>query len=91
MMYSPFEHIRIKALRDAFPDLAGPLQAILDRLKDLLPMIQDNLSHQGFRGSYSIKKVLPALVPELSYAGLEIADKMVEIHGRVCQEHAVAP
>jgi len=26
------------------------------------------------QGSYSIKKVLPALVPDLSYEGLQIAD-----------------
>jgi hypothetical protein len=28
----------------------------------------------GFGGSYSLKSVLPALVPEMSYAGLEVAD-----------------
>jgi hypothetical protein len=28
------------------------------------------------RGSYSIKEVLPAMVPELSYDGMEVADGM---------------
>jgi len=29
------------------------------------------------RGSYSIKAVLPAMVPELSYEGLSVADGMM--------------
>ena len=74
IVYSSFEKTRIKALRDAFPDLAQQLDAILNRLKDLLPLIEDNIYHADFRGSFSIKKVLPALIPDLSYAGLEVAD-----------------
>jgi hypothetical protein len=76
IVYSSFEETRIKSLRDAFPDLATQLQAILGRILDILPIIQDNIYHPEFRGSFSIKKVLPALVPDLSYAGLEIADGM---------------
>lgn len=30
--------------------------------------------HPAFGGSYSLKSVLPALVPEMSYAGMEVAD-----------------
>ena len=74
IMYSKFEATRIKALRDAFPDLAARLQGILDRLTDLLPIIENHVYHPGFRGSFSIKEVLPSLVPTLSYAGLDVAD-----------------
>jgi hypothetical protein len=74
IVYSNFEETRIKKLRDAFPDLAERLQAILDRLKDLRRIIEDNVYHPDFLGSFSIKKVLPALVPDLSYAGLNVAD-----------------
>jgi predicted RecB family nuclease len=74
IVYSHFEKTRIKALLDAFPDLAERLQAILDRLTDLLPIIRDHVYHPDFRGSFSIKKVLPVLVPDLSYAGLDVAD-----------------
>jgi CRISPR/Cas system-associated exonuclease Cas4 (RecB family) len=74
VVYSSFEKTRISALKDMFPDLAVALQEILDRIKDLLVVIQDHVYHPDFRGSYSIKKVLPALVPDLSYTGLEIAD-----------------
>ena len=74
IVYSTFEETRIKALRDAFPDLEKPLQAILRRLKNLLPVIEDHVYHPNFQGSFSIKKVLPVLVPELSYVGLDVAD-----------------
>jgi len=74
VVYSSFERNRIKALRDAFPDLAAPLSIILGRLVDLLFFITEFVSHPGFGGSYSIKTVLPALVPELSYRGLAIRD-----------------
>jgi predicted RecB family nuclease len=74
IVYSSFEETRIKALRDAFPDLAERLEAILNRLNDVLPVIEDHICHPDFRGSFSIKKVLPALVPDLSYAGLDVAD-----------------
>src|SRR5207245_8424694 len=74
IVYSNFEETRIKALQAAFPDLADRLQAILNRLNNVLPVIEDHVCHPDFRGSFSIKKVLPALVPQLSYAGLDVAD-----------------
>ena len=30
--------------------------------------------HPEFRGSFSIKSVLPALVPEMTYEGMEVSD-----------------
>jgi CRISPR/Cas system-associated exonuclease Cas4 (RecB family) len=74
LVYSHFEETRIKALRDASPDLAERLQAIIARLRNLQEVVERHVYHPKFRGSFSIKKVLPALVPELSYAGLDIAD-----------------
>ena len=74
VVYSSFEQTRIKTLRNLFPDLARPLDAILARLVDLLPIITEYVYHPAFKGSYSIKKVLPALVPDLSYKGLPVAD-----------------
>jgi hypothetical protein len=74
IVYSSFEQTRIKALRDALSDLAAPLQAILDRLVDLHTVIADYVYHPDFQGSFSIKKVLPALVPDLSYTKLAVGD-----------------
>ena len=41
-----------------------------------MPLLSRNefLYHWQFNGSYSIKSVLPALVPELGYDGMEIRD-----------------
>ena len=72
--YSSYEATRIKELKASFPDLATPLDAILARLKDLLKIVREHIYHPAFEGSFSIKKVLPALVTDLSYEGLEIAN-----------------
>jgi hypothetical protein len=40
----------------------------------LLPVVRNNVYHPKFAGSYSLKDVLPALVPEMSYAGMQVAD-----------------
>jgi hypothetical protein len=74
VVYSGFERTRIRGLQKLFPDLSEQLQGILDRLVDLLPILADHVYHPEFRGSFSIKKVLPALLPELSYTGLAIQD-----------------
>lgn len=74
IVYSSFEKTRIEAMQCLFPDLNGRLQGILDRLVDLHPIIADHVYHPDFRGSFSIKKVLPALVPDLSYQSLAIHD-----------------
>jgi hypothetical protein len=49
IVYSGFEKTRIKALRAAFPDLKGPLGAILDRLVDLLAFVSDYVYHPDFK------------------------------------------
>lgn len=72
--YSSYEATRIKELKASFPDLATPLDAILARLTDLLKIVREHIYHPAFEGSFSIKKVLPALVTDLSYEGLEIAN-----------------
>jgi hypothetical protein len=52
----------------------GELKRIQCRLWDLLPMIRNHVYHPRFAGSYSLKSVLPALVPGITYAGMEVAN-----------------
>jgi len=47
---------------------------LLDRLKDLHAMIRTSYYHPGFHGSFSLKAVLPALVPDMTYGNLEIQE-----------------
>ena len=59
------------------PARAVELQSLIDRLVDLSqPFAEHSYYVPAMRGSYSIKAVLPALVPDLSYEGLPIADGM---------------
>ena len=75
--YVPFERSRIRELSRMFPDLAESLTSIEARLFDLLPVVRDHYYHPDFAGSYSIKKVLPAMVPNLSYENMEISDGLL--------------
>lgn len=73
-VYSGYEKQVIGALAVSFPPYAERLQAILDRLWDLLPAVREHYYHPDFHGSFSIKKVLPVLVPGLGYDNLAIQD-----------------
>ncbi len=71
LMYTSYEKGVINGLIDMFPDLEARLQAIVDRLFDLHPIVKAHYYHPNMLGSWSIKAVLPAMVPAMSYAGLE--------------------
>ena len=74
VVYSGFERRIIGELAANLSDLAVSLWPIRARLFDLLPIVRKHFYHPAFHGSYSIKAVLPALVPAMSYSGLAIAD-----------------
>jgi hypothetical protein len=38
----------------------------------LLPVVRNHVYHPAFGGSFSLKAVLPALVPEMTYEGMEV-------------------
>ena len=66
------------ALCEMFPDLAEDLGAIMKNVVDLLPAVRDHVCHPGFitkralsSSTYSIKNVLPALVPSMNYTDLD--------------------
>jgi hypothetical protein len=69
-----FERDRLRELARALPRLAGRLETLAERLVDLLPVVRNHVYHPDFGGSFSLKRVLPALVPESSYEGLAIAE-----------------
>ena len=71
LTYSPFERQVIRRLAQRFPDLNEPLEALSDRIIDLLPVIRQHYYHPAMRGSFSIKAVLPTVAPHLDYDQLE--------------------
>ena len=66
-----FETTRIAELANRFPALRDRLLSLNERIVDLLPIARDHYYHPSQQGSWSIKKVLPAAVPDLSYDTLE--------------------
>lgn len=84
-----FERSVVKDLAAAFPDLATPLLAIHDRIEDLLPVTRDHYYHPAMKGSWSIKAVVEAMAPELTYKNLG------EVQGgtaaQVAYAEAIAP
>jgi len=73
-----FEKNCIKTLAEYCPDLADELLALNERFIDLIePFRSGGYYNSEFRGSFSIKKVLPAVCPnnkELDYKELEISN-----------------
>ena len=70
-----FERGKLNDLIKVFPQYKDELEEIVNRLKDLMiPFQQKWYYTPEMKGSYSIKYVLPALVPELSYNDLEIKE-----------------
>lgn len=66
-----FETTRIRELAERLADLAPALQALNERVVDLLPIARQHYYHPSQHGSWSIKAVLPALCPDLRYDDLE--------------------
>lgn len=70
--YESFEKGRNAELADLHPEYRDFLEDINSRVFDLMKIFKDDYQHPGFQGSASIKKVLPVLLPELSYKSLDI-------------------
>jgi predicted RecB family nuclease len=68
-----FESQRLSELAAWLPEFAEQIKKIRARLWDLLPIVRNHVYHPAFAGSYSLKAVLPALVPSLTYDGMEVA------------------
>ncbi len=66
-----FESARISELAERFPSLARSLADLRERIVDLLPIARSRYYHPSQHGSWSIKAVLPAAVPELTYEKLD--------------------
>ncbi|UVT14377.1 MAG: DUF2779 domain-containing protein [Nitrospira sp.] len=74
VVYSAYEEAVIRQLVETFPEFKSAFNAIVKRLWDLLPVIKSHYYHPAFNGSYSIKSVLPAVVPSLGYDDLTIRE-----------------
>ena len=83
-----FEIGQLKKLAGLFPEYSDKLLAICKKSADLLHLLRNNREmykgmtnadvinyyHKELSGSYSIKKTLPALVPSLTYKGMDVGN-----------------
>jgi hypothetical protein len=69
-----FESQRLTELADALPEYKERIRSIRGRMWDLLPFVRRHVYHPKFRGSFSIKSVLPGLVPEMTYDDMEVSE-----------------
>jgi len=68
----------LNGLKKDFPEYASEIDKRLNKMVDLVqPFQEKNYYHPAMKNSFSIKNVLPALVPELSYSNLKIASGSV--------------
>lgn len=85
-----FEKGVIRKLAESFPTLHVELMSIHDNIKDLMTPFQNkDYYHPKMKGSYSIKQVLPALVPEMEKAYKELS--LVHHGGEAMQTFANLP
>lgn len=70
--YSGYEGTVLRGLADSQPRWAVEIADVLTRLFDLHKVVHEHVCHPEFHGRTSLKNVLPALVPDLSYRGLAI-------------------
>jgi len=79
--YKSYESQRNNKLAELHPDHTNFLESLNDRMFDLMTIFSKDLYVDArFRGSASIKNVLPVLVPELTYKALNVqkGDQAVE-------------
>lgn len=68
--HATYEKSRLKELAKRHPQYAAEMENYISRLVDLLPIVKDNFYHPAMEGSFSIKKVLPVIAPDLNYENL---------------------
>lgn len=74
VIYTSYETGVLNSLIEHFPRYADALQSFIARFIDLHAIIRNNYYHPKFYGSFSLKNVLPALLPEMTYDKLSIQD-----------------
>jgi hypothetical protein len=77
---SGFEKLVLKQLADTFPKFSKHLMVLHNNIVDLMePFQRHDVYTKDMEGSFSIKSVLPALVPELSYESLAVRDGQMAV------------
>jgi Domain of unknown function(DUF2779) len=79
--HKSYENTRNKEMAERFPAYSRFLNDVTARTVDLEDVFKTGYVDIAFRGSTSIKKVLPVVVPDLTYEGMDIADGTAAMEG----------
>ncbi|MDA8751251.1 DUF2779 domain-containing protein [Planktomarina temperata] len=71
--HASFENTQNRNMAVMYPAKHEFLYGLIERTVDLEDLFKEGYVDIKFQGSTSIKKVLPVLVPELDYAGMDVA------------------
>lgn len=71
VFYQTYEKGRLEGMAERHPEYADLLAGFIKRLVDLHPLVKDHFYDPRMKGSFSIKKVLPVIAPDLDYKELE--------------------
>ena len=74
LVYTGYEQRVMAGLAGTCPDLAPRLLAAIGRLVDLHPVTHRHFYHPGMHGSWSLKKILPVVAPDLRYSAGQVQD-----------------
>jgi predicted RecB family nuclease len=74
VVYTNYEKGVLEGLAQHLSHYSDQLLDGVDRLKDLHVAVRDHYYHPEFHGSFSLKSVLPAVVPSMKYENLEIQE-----------------
>ena len=83
-----FEIGRLRELAEFLSKRSVAIRTIIGNMRDLMiPFRQGSIYHWRMKGSYSQKVVLPVLVPDLSYEGMEVANggMAMDAYARMCR------
>jgi Domain of unknown function(DUF2779) len=69
--YATYERTRLEELAERHPGHAGLLQTYIDRIVDLHCLVKTHYYHPQMRGSFSMKKLLRVIAPDLDYEKLD--------------------
>jgi hypothetical protein len=70
--YTLYEKGIMRELAEHLPRYRRQLMAATTRFKDLHSLVRRYFYHPCFYGSFSLKSILPALIPEMNYEHLDI-------------------
>jgi predicted RecB family nuclease len=69
-----FEYSRLDDLARWLPRYGAKIDSIKAEMWDLFRVVRGYVYHPAFAGSFSLKAVLPAFVPEMAYETLEVSN-----------------